>query len=118
MREPLKDRERLEHMLMAIDRILRYTKGKAFQDLVDDDMMYYAVVKNIEIIGEAANNLTKELCTRHPEIEWKDVIGMRHVLVHDYYNISPTLAWKTANKNIPILKRQISDIVQNDKQLP
>ena len=54
MREPLKDRERLEHMLLAIGRILRYTNGKTFQDLVDDDMMYYAVVKNIEIIGEAA----------------------------------------------------------------
>ena len=53
MREPLKDRERLEHMLQAIGRILRYTNGKTFQDLVDDDMMYYAVVKNIEIIGEA-----------------------------------------------------------------
>ena len=49
MREPLKDRERLEHMLQAIDRVLRYTKGKTFHDLVDDDMMYYAVVKHAQL---------------------------------------------------------------------
>ena len=118
MREPIRDRGRLEHILIAIEHIENFIKGKSFDDFRSDSMLFYAVVKNIEIIGEAANNLTKELCTRHPEIEWKDVIGMRHVLVHDYYNISPTLAWKTANKNIPILKLQISDIVQNDKQLP
>ena len=58
MREPLRDRERLEHILAAIDRIQRYTSGKTYDDLVADDMMYYAVVKNIEIIGEAANMLT------------------------------------------------------------
>lgn len=51
MREPLKDRERLNHMLAAIDRILRYTDDKSYAELMTDDMMYYAVVKNIEIIG-------------------------------------------------------------------
>ena len=118
MREPIRDRGRLEHILTAIEHIEKYIDGKSFDDFHSDSMLFYAVVKNIEIIGEAANNLTKDLCARHPEIEWKDVIGMRHVLVHDYYNISPTLAWKTANNNIPILKQQIFNIVQNDQLLP
>lgn len=117
MRELIRDRGRLEHIMSAIEHIERFIEGKNFDDFRSDSMLFYAVVKNIEIIGEAANNLTKDIRARHPEIEWTDVIGMRHVLVHDYYNISPTLAWKTANNNIPTLKQQISNIIQNDKQL-
>ena len=118
MREPIRDRGRLEHILTAIERIETFVKEKSFDDFKSDSMLFFAVVKNIEIIGEAANNLTKELRSRHPEVEWSDVIGMRHVLVHDYYNISPTLAWKTANNNIPVLKQQIANILQGDRQLP
>ncbi|MBR6320290.1 MAG: DUF86 domain-containing protein [Prevotella sp.] len=70
MRGPLKDRKRLEHLLLAIDRISRYTEGKTFQELVDNDMMYYAVVKNIEIIGEAAYMLTESFQASHPETPW------------------------------------------------
>ena len=65
MREPLRDKERLEHIKAAIDRILRYTSDKSYEDLVADDMMYYAVVKNIEIIGEAANMLTLRFQQSH-----------------------------------------------------
>ena len=71
MREQLRDRERLEHILAAINRVSRYTTGKTYQDLLADDMMYYAVVKNIEIMGEAANMLTFEFREAHPEIKWK-----------------------------------------------
>lgn len=60
MRESSRDKNRLEHMLQAIERIQRYTKGKNFEDFIADDMMYYAVVKNIEILGEASNMLTEE----------------------------------------------------------
>ena len=118
MREPVRDRGRLEHIMGAIEHIETFIDAKSFDDFSSDSMLFYAVVKNIEIIGEAANNLTKELRSRHPEIEWADVIGMRHVLVHDYYNISPILAWKTAKNNIPALKQQIYNILQKDTQLP
>ena len=57
MRERIRDKSRLEHILQAIERIRRYTKGKTFDDFIADDMMYYAVVKNIEILGEASNML-------------------------------------------------------------
>lgn len=67
MREPAKDQIRLQHILEAIRRIKRYSEGKSFTDFVDDDMMYYAVVKNIEIIGEASNLLTDEFKINHPQ---------------------------------------------------
>ena len=111
MREPLKDRERLEHMLMAIDRILRYTKGKAFQDLVDDDMMYYAVVKNIEIIGEAANMLTTDFQTSHSETPWKMVKGMRNYIVHEYFQIDNVVVWDVVTNELATLREQISRYV-------
>ena len=108
MREPLKDRERLEHMLMAIDRILRYTRGKTFQDLVDDDMMYYAVVKNIEIIGEAANMLTIDFQASHHETPWKMVKGMRNYIVHEYFQIDNVVVWDVVTNELETLREQIS----------
>lgn len=93
MRELLRDRERLEHILAAIDRITRYTSGKSYDDLVSDDMMYYAVVKNIEIIGEAANMLTQDFQQSHPDTPWKMVKGMRNYLAHGYFDINTDLVF-------------------------
>ena len=107
MREPLRDRERLEHMKTAIERILRYTSGKSYEDLVSDDMMYYAVVKNIEIIGEAANMLTPSFQQIHPETPWKMVKGMRNYIVHEYFQIDDIVVWDVVKNNIPELREQV-----------
>ena len=82
MREQIRDRERLRHILAAIERVKRYVQGKTFEDMLADDMMYYAVVKNIEIIGEAANLLSSEFIVSHPTTPWKQVRGMRNYIVH------------------------------------
>ena len=66
MREPVKDPARLEHMLDAIGRIFEFVTGKAKDEIQNDSILYYAVVKNIEIIGEAANMLTDEIRNSHP----------------------------------------------------
>ena len=76
MREPLRDKERLEHMLAAAERVIRYTSGKTFDDLKADDMMYYAAVKNIEIIGDAATPLSHEIITAPPRTPWRPIRGM------------------------------------------
>ena len=107
MREQLKDRERLEHILAAIDRVLRYTKNKTYEELVSDDMMYYAVVKNIEIMGEAANMLTQEFQEAHPETPWKQVKGMRNYIVHEYFQIDDIVVWDVVTNNLPSLREQI-----------
>jgi uncharacterized protein with HEPN domain len=107
MREPLRDRERLEHILAAIDRIQRYTSGKTYDDFVADDMMYYAVVKNIEIIGEAANMLTPEFQAEHTETPWKMVKGMRNYIVHEYFQIDDIVVWDVVVNNLSELREQI-----------
>ncbi|MBE6330909.1 MAG: DUF86 domain-containing protein [Bacteroidales bacterium] len=107
MREPRKDKERLEHILMAIDRVLRYTNGKTYEEFVADDMMYYAVVKNIEIMGEAANMLTQEFIAGHPETPWKQVRGMRNYIVHEYFQVDDIVVWDVVSNNLSELRRQI-----------
>ena len=112
MREPLRDKERLEHMLAAADRVIRYTSNKTYKDLVADDMMYYAVVKNIEIMGEAANMLTPEFQEAHPETPWKMVKGMRNYIVHEYFQIDDIVVWEVATKSLVELKEQISQYLE------
>lgn len=113
MREPLKDKERLLHMIAAIDRILRYTEGKSYEDLVNDDMMYYAVIKNIEIIGEAANMLTTEFQTTHPDTPWKMVKGMRNYIVHEYFQIDDVVVWDVVTNNWLPLKQQLQSYLNS-----
>ena len=113
MREPPRDKERLNHMLAAIERVIRYTSGKAFDDLKSDDMMYYAVVKNIEIIGEAANLLSPEFIASHPATPWKQVRGMRNYIVHEYFQIDDVVVWGVVKDDIPILQAQINDYLSS-----
>ena len=108
MREQLRDKERLEHILAAIDRVARYTKDKTFDDLLADDMMYYAVVKNIEMMGEAANMLTSEFQESHPETPWKMVKGMRNYIVHEYFQIDKAVVWDVVTNELSTLREQIS----------
>ena len=112
MREPRRDKERLEHILAAIERVNRYVADKTYQDLVDDDMMYYAVVKNIEIIGEAANMLTADFQEAHPTTLWKKVRGMRNYIVHEYFQIDDIVVWEVATKSLVELKEQISQYLE------
>ena len=113
MRERLRDKERLIHILAAIDRIVRYTNGKTYDNMVSDDMMYYAVVKNIEIIGEAANMLTQEFQAAHPETPWKQVRGMRNYIVHEYFQIDDIVVWDVITNNLTELKLQIEQYLNN-----
>jgi len=100
-------------MIGAIDRIMRYTAGKSFDDLVADDMMYYAVVKNIEIIGEAANMLTSEFREAHPGTPWKMVRGMRNYIVHEYFQIDDLVVWDVVTNNLTPLKNQLEGYLVN-----
>ena len=100
-------------MIAAIDRILRYTEGKSYEDLVNDDMMYYAVVKNIEIIGEAANMLTTEFQTIHPDTPWKMVKGMRNYIVHEYFQIDDVVVWDVVTNNLLPLKQQLQSYLNS-----
>ncbi|UKK48080.1 DUF86 domain-containing protein [Prevotella sp. E9-3] len=108
MREPVRDRDRLEHIVEAIDRILGNTGLKSRDELEADNLRYYGIVKSIEIIGEAAYKLTRSFCREHAETPWEFIAKMRHVLVHDYYQIDPDAVWKVIQEDLPLLREQVS----------
>ena len=107
MREAIKDRGRLEHMLSAIENVEEFTKDITLDDFVKSKVLFFAVVKNIEIVGEAPYMLTKEYKQSHQSVPWLVIEKMRHVLVHGYYTISPEKVWETVQEDIPLLKEQI-----------
>lgn len=107
MRETLKDKGRLGHILEAIARVERFTKDKSFENMRDDELTYYAVVKCIEIVGEASYMLTNEFRDAHPLTAWRDIVAMRHVLVHGYYQVSTLQVWKVVQEDLPLLKEQV-----------
>ena len=107
MREPVRDRRRLEHIIDAIDRVLESAKTMEFDDLCKDVLRYYGIVKCIEIIGEASYRLTNRFRDAHPETPWLYIIKMRHLLVHDYYQIGAEDVWDVIQGDLAPLREQI-----------
>lgn len=112
MRESLKDPLRLDHIVEAANNVIVFMKGKTAEDLASDKLLYFAVVKNLEIIGEAAYKLTIEFKESHPETAWKEIVGMRHILVHGYYHISCKEVWDASLEEVPKLLRQVLNYLE------
>ena len=107
MREPLKDKTRLEHILEAIDRLEKYAGNLSRKELEADVLRYYGIVKNIEIIGEAANMLSSQFKESHPEVEWRPISNMRNFLVHEYFQVDSDTVWAVIHGDIVQLKKHI-----------
>ena len=108
MREPLRDRSRLEHIMEAIERLQTYAGQLSREELEADVLRYYGIVKNIEIIGEAANMLTTTFKEAHPEVAWRDISGMRNFLVHEYFRVDSDTVWAVIHSEIVELKEHIT----------
>jgi len=113
MREGVRDKSRLEHILKSIDYIIDFTKGIVFEDFKTDLKLQFATIKNIEIIGEASYKLSNEFREQHPEIPWRKIIDSRHILVHDYYQIRLEIIWDIILKEIYPLRDQIQKLYDN-----
>jgi len=115
MKSKLGDFERLGHILDAINFIEKATFGKTESEFHQDFILHTAVVKWIEIVGEACYKVTRGLKSKHPQIEWRKIEGLRHVLVHEYFGIDMQIVWVVVNDYLPTLKREVIKI-QNDVQ--
>jgi uncharacterized protein with HEPN domain len=92
---------RIRHMADAIQAAVRFTQGRKREDLDQDEMFAFALVRAIEIIGEAATKVSAETRDANPQIPWAEIIGMRHRLVHAYFDISYDILWTTATDAVP-----------------
>ena len=105
------DRERLSDILEALEKIDRYTpRGK--QAFEKDELFQVWVVRHLQIIGEAASRVSIDTQIRFPEVPWGKMIGMRHVLVHGYFDIDLEIVWSVIENDLPSLKEQIQRIQQ------
>lgn len=104
MREKVKDKGRLEHILAAINGILRDKEQYTFEQMQNSTLIFYGFTKYVEVIGEAVYMLTKEFRETHTDVDWRQIERMRHVLVHGYYTIDPESLWDTMVDDIPELK--------------
>jgi uncharacterized protein with HEPN domain len=101
---------RLKHMLDCAKSALNLVKSRTFDDMVNDRMFRMALIKEIEILGEAATKISDETRKQLPDIPWKPIIGMRNRLVHVYYDINLKVLWSTANYNVPKLIEELEKI--------
>ena len=82
-----------------------------YEQFVSNEMMVDAVVRQLEIIGEAANNLSSDFRESHPEIPFRDIIDMRNLLIHNYAGINTKVVWETCKTNLPELKTFVAEVL-------
>ena len=100
----------LKDILSAMDSIEIFIEGMHFEEFCDDDKTSSAVIRKLEIIGEAVKNIPDEIRQRHPSIPWREMAGMRDRLIHFYIGVDYKLVWKTVKKRLPTVKSEIQSI--------
>ena len=106
------DRERLLDMLEAIHKIEQVVNSEKYTErLQDDELIEVWVIHHLQIIGEAASRLSREFMEKYSEVAWGGMIGMRHVLVHGYFETDTEIVWKVVEKDLPDLKKQLETIL-------
>ena len=108
MREPVRDKTRLQHILDSIDNIYEFVDGKDFDQMQNDKMCFYAVIYQMVVIGEAANLITKDFIASHPETPWRPIINMRNFIVHGYNVVDKQEVWSVIKNELEPLKEQIA----------
>ncbi|MEQ9424363.1 MAG: DUF86 domain-containing protein [Cyclobacteriaceae bacterium] len=112
MKGNLADQERLAHILEAISEIDSYIKDSGLEQFLGHSMMRFAAIKQIEIIGEAANHLSEATKSQLSDVEWSQIVGMRNILVHEYFGIDFEIIWQIIIEDIPILKTKIERVIK------
>ncbi len=103
------------HILDEIVYLNSALQGKSFEDFVGDETLRRAVARSIEIIGEAVKKIPDDVKVQHPEINWREVAGMRDKLIHHYFGIDYQLVWDAIHDQLPTLQATINQIIQEEQ---
>ncbi len=112
MQDRLGDKVRLLHIIDAINEIENYIKDSDLNDFVNNSMMFNASLRQLEIIGEASNRLSENILNKNTTIPWARIIGLRNLVIHEYFGIDDFTIWNVIKINLPSLKSEIALLIQ------
>lgn len=101
----------LEDILSATSKIIKYAADASYENLLQDEMRVEAIVRNFEIIGEAAGKVPQDLKEKYPSISWRKISDFRNVLAHEYFGIDYEIMWEIIKDKLPILKSDIQKVL-------
>ncbi len=107
----------IEHILENINKIESFSKNITREILSKDKLRQYAIVRAIEIIGEAIKNLPSSFKKRYPQVPWKNIVGTRDKLIHHYFGVDLNIIWEIIEKEIPKLKKEIEEIINRERYI-
>lgn len=109
-----RDQQRLNDILEALDWIAKAIAGRTEAEFLADETLCYAVAHRLTVVGEAVARLTPEITARHISVPWPDIVGLRNILVHEYFGVHWPLVWQTAIDHAPTLRAQIAEILWSE----
>ena len=113
MRGKLGDKVRLQHIFDAIEEIEKYLISADFEKFMQDSMMRFACIKQMEIIGEASNHVSEEVKADFSGIAWSQIVGMRNIFVHEYFGVDLSLVWEIIKTDLPDLKEKVTEVLKS-----
>jgi uncharacterized protein with HEPN domain len=105
---------RVQDILEAIENVRTFTEGMTFEEFVSDMKTVKAVAFEVSLIGEAASHIPDEVRTRYPQVPWQKMVGMRNVIVHEYFRVDAAILWHTVVDNLPPLVPMLRKALEND----
>lgn len=112
------DRTTLRQMLDHLEEAIALSEGRSQPEFESNRMLYFAMLKLVEIVGEAATRLSESLRAAHPEIPWREIIGTRNRLIHGYDSVDCSILWDIVTGDFPPLAAQIKAVIRSEKRLP
>jgi uncharacterized protein with HEPN domain len=97
----------------SCEKVRKYAAGMTFTEFIGDDLHYDAVLRNLEIIGEAAKHIPMELQTKYPQVKWRKISGFLDIVTHHYFGVSDEIVWDIINNEVPALLEQVELMIEN-----